>query len=178
MTAASFLRPAWKQGTSWHLASLPSVSLVLHSFRNIGEPLGVWPSSIVCFLYYLFQESTVTQGGLSKALLCKPRYMALINKHSACIVRGWLMHEARSWPGPDEHLTTQQSSCCSPHTFHLCTCFFWIIILLSAVCSDFPFVRCEYFGKRRLVRSNWFLRWLCLAQVLSYDFYHALLGDR
>lgn len=85
------LPPAWKQGTSWQFTFLPSVLLVLHSFRNIGEPLGVWPSNIVCFPFYFFQSPQRPGGGYPK-LHIQARVYGLF-----CLWRDWLMYEARSW---------------------------------------------------------------------------------
>lgn len=100
------------------------------------------------FPFLPFPESTVTWGAIQSSV-----YMAFINKHSAYIVVGW----SKKLACANEHLTTQQSSCCSlqcpevAHVFHFLFCcsqsFFWKQPLVCV---------CVYFGTCCLVLTFFF----------------------
>lgn len=88
------LPPAWKQETSWHLAFLPSVLLVLHSFRNIGEPCGFG-------LPTLFVSPSVFSRVHRAPRLSQSYVFLLINSTALALLEWWLMQLAcvmSTWP--------------------------------------------------------------------------------
>ena len=118
--------------------------------------LGVWPSSIVCFLFHLFQSPQWP------GVVVQATYMAVINKHSAYIVLGWLMW-SKKLACVNEHLTTQESSCCSLQHPEV------VFILFSAICSIFF----EYILWLCVCTLNAPTLWLSListARLVSFSF--------